>query len=104
MFFYVKEFVLVKTWTFKSQLGFIKICACDRLVHSISFSEKNEISSKNIIHSKVESQLKQYFNKERFYFDLPLNIQGTKFQKKYGNKLVKLHLEKRPLILKSPDP
>lgn len=81
---------MVKSWTFKSHLGFIKICACDCLVHSISFTKKIEISSKNLIHSKVESQLKQYFNKERFNFDLPLYIQGTKFQKKVWEQTSKV--------------
>jgi len=38
----------------------------------------------------VYPQLKEYFNGERKHFDLPLEIEGTEFQKRVWNELLKI--------------
>ncbi|MFA5514065.1 MAG: methylated-DNA--[protein]-cysteine S-methyltransferase [Sphaerochaetaceae bacterium] len=53
---------------------------------------KNEIKSKGekketALTNKAFSQLKEYFNKERKIFDLPLNPTGTQFQKQVWHAL-----------------
>jgi methylated-DNA-[protein]-cysteine S-methyltransferase len=42
----------------------------------------------NAILLEVERQLKEYFDGERSRFDLPLNFQGTAFQRKVWNALL----------------
>ena len=44
----------------------------------------------NILLSKTELQLKEYFQGKRRKFDIPLNIHGTSFQKKAWNELKKI--------------
>ena len=47
-------------------------------------------------------QLIQYFNGERRFFDLPLNQDGTPFQKQVWNQLTTIPLVKRSAISSSP--
>jgi len=48
------------------------------------------VSGDNEILNKLQLQLKEYFDKKRKYFDLPLNINGTDFQKSVWDALLKI--------------
>ena len=60
--------------------------------------EKDNSKLVNTIHLQPEDpdmfnvypQLKEYFNGERKQFDLPLEIEGTNFQKRVWNELLKI--------------
>ncbi|MEQ9115901.1 MAG: methylated-DNA--[protein]-cysteine S-methyltransferase [Rickettsiales bacterium] len=52
----------------------------DQKLKSISSTAKI-INKRNLVLQETEKQLNQYFNSEREYFDLPLELTGTKFQR-----------------------
>ena len=70
---------------FQSPLGLLKITVKHDKLISIQYckeNEKNNIENKNIsIIDDIKTQLREYFNKERREFELPLKIEGTQFQK-----------------------
>lgn len=49
----------------------------------------------------VQKQLNEYFTGKRKQFDLPLNFQGTEFQKKFGKLYLRYLMPKRVLTNKS---
>ena len=57
---------------------------------SDSFRNVNYIPPNNPKIINIFQQLKEYFNRKRKEFDLPLEIRGTDFQKKVWNELTKI--------------
>lgn len=55
-----------------------------------TLNNTNQISSDDEKVINVFKQLKEYFNRERKEFDLPLEILGTDFQKKVWGELTKI--------------
>ena len=76
---------------FKSPLGFLILKSDGVSITDISFSEE-ESHEKNdcAVLLKCEQQLEDYFSKKSMTFDLPLNPQGTEFQKKIWAELLKI--------------
>lgn len=72
-------------------LGWIKLVASRNTLLEISFVEQPaEDLSPNRITTKARNQLEEYFSAERRTFDLPLNPQGTDFQKQVWQALQKI--------------
>ncbi|MCW8811492.1 MAG: methylated-DNA--[protein]-cysteine S-methyltransferase [Ignavibacteriaceae bacterium] len=74
-----------------------KIIASQAGIRKILINKKSEeitgvekVNPKNPHVAKVFKQLREYFNRERREFDLPLDIIGTDFQKKVWNELLKI--------------
>ena len=69
---------------FQSPLGLLKITVKHDKLISIKYCKENEktkIVNNNIsILGEIKTQLREYFNKNRREFDLPLEIEGTQFQ------------------------
>jgi len=72
-----------------SPIGFIQIAADDSSLKSISFSNK-KLKNPNKITNKAKKQLEEYFSGKREKFDLPLDKNGTDFQKKVWQSLEKI--------------
>lgn len=74
-----------------SPLGFLVLKSDGQSVTGISFSE-NEIQEPNSceILEKCKEQLENYFSGKTFAFDLPLQPEGTEFQLKVWNELLKI--------------
>ncbi len=77
---------------FDSPIGIIEIKASENYLLSLTFNtilyEKNII--KNDITKKTFSQLEEYFKGLRREFELPILLDGTDFQKKVWNSLMKI--------------
>lgn len=68
--------------TFLSPLGFIKITGTSDSITSVSFADENQPSSSiPPLLSECKSQLNEFFNGKRKRFNLPLEPEGTDFQK-----------------------
>jgi methylated-DNA-[protein]-cysteine S-methyltransferase len=68
---------------YESPIGILEICATDTAVLAIAFVEtKQEKYTPNAITYECEKQLREYFNRDREVFDLPLFLIGTTFEKK----------------------
>jgi len=77
----------------KSQIGQLKITADENSINSILFVFDNtqlENENSNEILEICKKQLNEYFVGERKEFDVNINQEGTEFQQKVWNELVKL--------------
>ncbi|AGF47205.1 methylated-DNA-[protein]-cysteine S-methyltransferase [Candidatus Kinetoplastibacterium desouzaii TCC079E] len=87
--FYIDEF---------TPLGPLRIISSSKFIVSVFFLEKNNDSLNNLviknnkldILQKASLELKQWFCGDRISFDLPLFFEGTCFQKKVWNSLIKI--------------
>lgn len=68
-------------------LGNIQICANHQAIRSIHFVEQLEPTQGNTITELAKQQLLQYFAGQRKRFDLPLQADGTAFQKRVWQAL-----------------
>lgn len=75
-----------------SPLGFIEIRANDAAITSLAFVKKkscDELPTHPIL-KKCAKQLAEYFSGKRRDFDLPLELNGTDFQKRVWQALLKV--------------
>lgn len=76
----------------ESPLGKILIEEFDGKIQQVRFLEENELpqlnDEENPIQLEAKQQLKAYFNSHLQEFNLPIQVNGTDFQKKVWNKLV----------------
>lgn len=76
---------------YKSPLGFLILKSDGLAVTEISFSE-SELQEQNdcAVLLQCKQQLDDYFSGKSLGFDLPLNPEGTEFQKKVWAELIKI--------------
>ena len=74
---------------FKSPIGWIEIGGSEAAINCISFVEKprKHYETHSII-TRAIPQIRQYFAKQRREFDLPLQLQGTAFQRQTWQQLL----------------
>ena len=82
-----------QTTYYHSPVGLLKISGTDDYITEVLFhdvSQKPEGSKKHLSPMLIQSieQLIQYFQGERRRFELPINQQGTAFQKEVWNELI----------------
>jgi methylated-DNA-[protein]-cysteine S-methyltransferase len=79
---------------YSSPIGRIKIEVTDKGISSLLFEGDSGTPSPGTptlgMESRCISQLDEYFSKKREVFDLPLDLQGTDFQKRVWNELLKI--------------
>ncbi|MDP4263150.1 MAG: methylated-DNA--[protein]-cysteine S-methyltransferase [Bacteroidota bacterium] len=80
------------TTYYHSPVGLLKISGTENYISEVSFhdvTEKSEGNKKHLPPILIHciEQLIQYFNGERRVFDLPINQEGTAFQKEVWNEL-----------------
>ncbi len=78
----------------KSPLGLIKLTATEETVNSVLFvfpDTEMEPENSNAILEECKKQLKEYFAGKRKEFDVPIYQEGTEFQKRVWDELMKIH-------------
>lgn len=75
---------------FESPIGILKVVSLKDKVNEVLFVEKKDKDIINKVLNECYIQLKEYFNKKRKEFDLPLEIRGTDFQIKVWNIIKKI--------------
>ena len=77
---------------YNSPIGFINIEYSERGISGLVFTDdaEGEGHRKGEMESRCIEQLDEYFNEKRKVFDLPLDLQGTEFQKHVWNELLKI--------------
>lgn len=83
------------SYIYESKFGNIYIKTDENYVYNINFIDINSINKefeykKNIITEEVIKQVEEYFNGKRKSFELPVNPQGTEFQKRVWRELQKI--------------
>ncbi|MEM7185099.1 MAG: methylated-DNA--[protein]-cysteine S-methyltransferase [Bacteroidota bacterium] len=82
----------METTYLESPLGVLEIKGDEEGLASIRFLDSNEPTSSEIPEVLLPAvmQLKEYFNKSRTEFDLPLSPEGTQFQQEVWKKLMEI--------------
>ncbi|QSE97535.1 methylated-DNA--[protein]-cysteine S-methyltransferase [Fulvivirga lutea] len=75
---------------YKSPIGDLLISSDADSIISIEFDGSIDSHNPSALTSECISQLKEYFSDERNSFDLPLNPEGTEFQKSVWNQLLEI--------------
>ena len=82
---------------FESTIGMLVLISSDKELISILFENTNSDVLVNFTENQnhpillqTEKQLKEYFSGNRKEFDIPLNLEGTDFQKKVWKELQKI--------------
>ncbi len=75
---------------FESPLGLMQVTASQHAVKSIDFVDTVRPINSNAITNLTKQQLLAYFDGERKTFDLPLEPEGTVFQRTVWNALSKI--------------
>ena len=80
-----------KTLYYQSPLNLIEICATEGGIRSVSFVENKEFDeTENKYNQLAINQLDEYFNKKRQAFDMPFDFEGTDFQIRVWQELLKI--------------
>ena len=81
----------IKTLYYESPLGLIEVQATEIGVRAINFAHEKILTEiENAYNRLAISQLDEYFNRKRTVFDMPLDLEGTDFQKRVWTKLLKI--------------
>lgn len=75
---------------FKSKIGNIFIAEENKKITNISFSKISGICNETKLLKLAKTQITEYLNGIRKTFDLPIKFNGTKFQTKVWNELLKI--------------
>ena len=91
----------IQTTYYKSPIGLTKIIGNKNGIQTVTLLDDTFSTGLNLTHSKIPSclqncvsQLDEYFKGSRTTFDLKLNPQGTAFQQKVWNELLKIPFNK----------
>lgn len=79
---------------FETPLGKMEITADNRAVKSILFVEEGLARHPNEVTEATKQQLQEYFAAQRQEFDLPLEPEGTEFQKQVWQALTTIEFGK----------
>lgn len=81
----------VRTLYYESPVGLIEVQATEGGVRAINFAHERILTEvENEYNRLAINQLKEYFNKDRKVFDMPLDMEGTDFQKRVWAELLKI--------------
>ncbi|MEW6469519.1 MAG: methylated-DNA--[protein]-cysteine S-methyltransferase [Bacteroidota bacterium] len=76
---------------FSSPVGWIELCATVKGLCSLYFTRgKSKPERASALLKEAERQVRGYFDKTRTVFSVPLDLQGTEFQKKVWNELLNI--------------
>ncbi len=75
---------------YNTKFGKIYISADEKNILEISFNKPNYRTQETPLIKRAFSELEEYFNGQRKTFDLPLKLEGTEFQKKVWQELIKI--------------
>jgi len=80
---------------YKSPIGFIRIESSEKGICSLVFSDEQGMESRGMESPLWIKQVDEYFSNKRKVFDLPLDLQGTVFQKRVWNELLTIPFGKK---------
>lgn len=80
-----EDFAVIKT-----PAGSLEIKGDNRGIKSILWTEEKEREAENAVVKEAVKQLKEYFDGKRKVFDVPINTDGTEFQKKVWQETAKI--------------
>ena len=76
---------------YKSPIGLIEVGATDNAVTSLFFVEKRKKGARsNAVCAEAVRQLAEYFDGNREDFELPLELEGTEFQRQVWTELTSI--------------
>ncbi len=82
-----------KTALYSTVLGLIAVCYTESGITGVHFMRNGiqpHTSEKSVLADTAIRQINEYLEGKRYTFDLPLQLEGTEFQKKVWNELLKI--------------
>ena len=73
-----------------TKLGILEIICSDQELLEINIVLQKSMEKPNKICLETEKQIKEYLNKERRTFNLPIKLTGSEFQKTVWNELINI--------------
>lgn len=77
-------------WSMKSPLGTLFLVATDKGLSGIFYDEPDVPRQETPVLKQAVRELTEYFEGKRRNFDVPLDLQGTPFQKQVWQQLLKI--------------
>ena len=80
------------SYTYNTQIGNITIVATNDYITNlyINYNNIKAIQEETKLIKQTFNEIKEYLNKERKYFSIPIQVKGTDFQKKVWQELLKI--------------
>ena len=80
------------SYTYNTQIGNITIIEKDGYIANlyINYNNIKAIQEETKLIKQTFNEIKEYLNKERKYFSIPIQVKGTDFQKKVWQELLKI--------------
>lgn len=79
------------SYTYNTQIGNITIVATNDYIANLYINNNvNVIQKETRLIKQAFNEIKEYLNKERKYFSIPIQVKGTDFQKKVWQELLKI--------------
>ncbi len=75
---------------YQSPIGYLKITASETALLKIEHATEQGENTENSITKQTQMQLEDYFAGKRKSFDIPLDLQGTDFQKQVWQALIQI--------------
>lgn len=75
---------------YETYIGKIGIVSDNLYIYEISFYNKDYPIYETMLMKECISQILEYFDGKRKYFDIPIFVEGTDFQKKVWNTLIRI--------------
>lgn len=72
---------------FLSPVGWLKIATNGQSLLHVSFQQEPGVNEGNELNTACQLQLEEYFQGRRSRFDIPVDLQGSDFQKKVWSQL-----------------
>ncbi len=79
-------------YTYNTKIGNITIVATNDYITNlyINYNNIKAIQEETKLIKQTFNEIKEYLNKERKYFSIPIQVKGTDFQKKVWQELLKI--------------
>ncbi len=82
---------MIYSYIYKTKIGELELSEKDNKLISISFNPKNFKNKKETpLLKQAIKEINEYLDKKRIKFSVPIQIEGTEFQKKVWNELLKI--------------
>lgn len=78
---------------YTSKIGMLKVCYTDTHIRHFKFADANidlSLSNPSKLSDRAISQVREYLDGKRKFFDLPIQLKGTDFQLKVWETLCKI--------------
>lgn len=79
-----------QTYCYETPIGYLTVGDNGNAITKIQFGKTENLGAESPLAKKAYKQLQEYFQEKRTQFTLPLQLQGTEFQKRVWQQLCQI--------------